>query len=178
MTPSPSSQICAAHEDLIVAVAAALAENRMTESAQALITQYREDGWLSLSHLLDSWLHGAEPATDTLDEEDQHIIQGILLARSDPDWLVTLADQARAQAALGIAKLIIAATWGDQSALDLLSALREAATDAGLPGSAAHAFVAIVEGARELDALRIHYPQADSLLLAAVLQQVVAEEAE
>lgn len=148
------------------------------EQAQRLIAQYREDGWVNLASQLENWLHGAEPATAALDDEDRQIVQGIRQAQTDPDWLSRLTERARTDAAEGIARLIVAATWGDPAALELLSNLREAATEDGIEGSLAHAFVAMVEGERDIAALVARYPKAESTLLSAIVQQVRVQETE
>lgn len=178
MNQNPSSQICATHQALISAMVEALGENADKETARELITKYREDGWLKLANQLENWLHGAEPSTVNLDEEDRAILQGIKHAQTDPAWLSTLTERARIDAAASIARLIVSATWGDSAALELLSNLREAATEDGLEGSLAHAFVAMVEGERDIDRLTQRFPEAESVLLDTILNQVLQQETE
>ncbi len=174
----PASQVCAAHSELITAVVASRRAEQPHESAIALIEQYRNDGWVQLAHVLTTWLNGAEPDIARLDAEDQHIVFGIEYATQRPEWLDTLRDEARQEAAQAIAQMIFAATWGDFDALELLSSMREAAEDAGVEQSAAHAFVAMVEGERDLTRLHKKYPNAEGNLLTAVLNQLTQRETE
>ena len=174
----PAIQICAVHQELITTVAASRRDDRISQATMEMIEQYRNDGWVKLAHVLNTWLNGAEPDMALLDEEDQEIIKGIEHASEYPDWLDSLADKAREEAALGIAQLIFAATWGDHSALDVLSSMREAAHDAGVEGSAAHAFVAIVEGERDAASLEKKHPQADPLLIRQVIERLEMLESE
>ncbi|MDA3878540.1 MAG: hypothetical protein PF483_15850 [Halothiobacillus sp.] len=178
MNKTPSSQICVTHQALIAAMVEALGGNGNEEAARQLITQYREDGWVNLANQLENWLHGAEPSIAALDEEDQQILEGILHTQADPAWLSTLAGQARIEAAEGIAQLIVSATWGDPAALELLSNLREAAMEDRIEGSLAHAFIAMVEGERDIDQLTHRFPGAESALLGTIMQRVCGLEAE
>lgn len=178
MNQNPSSQICVTHQALIAAMVEALDENSNEETARQLITQYREDGWINLANQLENWLHGAEPSTAALDEEDQQILEGIRHTQADPAWLSTRAGQARIEAAESLARLIVSATWGDPAALELLSNLREAATEDGIEGSLAHAFIAMVEGERDIGQLTQRYPGAESTLLRAIMERVCSLEDE
>lgn len=174
----PAIQICAAHQELITTVAASRRNGEATEATTGLIEQYHNDGWVKLAHVLNTWLSGAEPDMALLDEEDQEIVRGIQHATEHPEWLDSLASDAREEAAQGIAQLIFAATWGDQSALDVISNMREAAQDAGVERSAAHAFVAIVEGERDASSIERLYPQADPLLIQLVIERLEKLESE
>ena len=174
----PATQICAVHQELITTVAASRRNDEISEATTEIIEQYHNDGWVKLTHVLNTWLNGAEPDMALLDEEDQEIIRGIQHATEYPDWLDSLADKAREEAAQGIAQLIFAATWGDPSALDVLSNMREAAHDAGVERSAAHAFVAIVEGERDATSIEQLYPQADPLLIRLVIERLEKLESE
>lgn len=173
-----SSQICATHIELIDVMSRALASTEARNEANFLIAQYQEDGWSSLCNALIAWLDGVQPDTGALDEEDAQIIGGIQRAGKDPSWLASLADEAREQAAINIAALIYAGTWGDHDALGALSQMREAAHAAGMKDSAADAFVAIVEGERDLDTLVRDHPQADPALLESVHGHFKTLEAE
>lgn len=174
----PATQICAVHQELIASVAASRQNDTLSEATTALIEQYHNDGWVKLAHVLNTWLNGAEPDMALLDEEDQEIIRGIEHATHHPEWLDSLPEKAREEAAQGIAQLIFAATWGDQSALDVLSNMREAAQDAGVEQSAAHAFVAIVEGERDAKSIEHQYPKADPLLVRLVIERLKILESE
>lgn len=178
MNQSPSNQICVTHQALIAAMAEALGGHGREEDARKHIAKYRNEGWANLANQLENWLHGAEPSIVALDAEDQAIVHGIRCAQTHPDWLPTLTARARIDAAQGIAELIVSATWGDPAALELLSNLREAATEDGIEKSLAHAFIAMVEGERDGARLRQQFPKAESMLLDAILQQVLAREAE
>lgn len=174
----PATQICAVHQELIAIVADSRRNNEISEATTGIIKQYHNDGWVKLAHVINTWLNGAEPDMALLDEEDQEIVRGIQHATDTPDWLDSLADKAREEAAQGIAQLIFAATWGDPSALDVLSNMREAAHDAGVERSAAHAFIAIVEGERDVAPLEQKYPQADPLLIRLVIERLEKLESE
>lgn len=174
----PATQICAAHQELIATVAASRRNGEISEAASVLIEQYHNDGWVKLAHVLNSWLSGAEPDMALLDGEDREIVRGIEQATEHPEWLGSLADEAREEAAQGIAQLIFAATWGDHSALDLISNMREAAEDAGVEHSAAHAFVAIVEGERDAPSVVSKYTQADPILIQLVMERLEVLESE
>jgi len=173
-----SSQICATHIELIDMMARALANPEARDEADFLIAQYREDGWTDLCNTLTAWLDGTQPNSADLDEEDAQIVGGIQRAGKDPSWLASLADEAREQAAINIAALIYAGTWGDHDALGALSQMREAAHAAGMKDSAADAFVAIVEGERDLDTLVRNHPQADPVLIQSVHGHFQTLEAE
>ncbi|OYY55575.1 MAG: hypothetical protein B7Y53_03625 [Halothiobacillus sp. 28-55-5] len=172
----PASQICATHIELITAVADSRRAGEILPAAQTQIEQYQHNGWVQLAHTLTAWMNGAEPDLARLDAEDQHIILGIDYATTQPDWLETLGDEAQTEAAESLAQMIFAATWGDFDALELLSSMREAAEDAGVNQSAAHAFVAMVEGARDIDQLHNKFPMAEQSLLNAVLNQLIEKE--
>jgi len=172
-----SSQICAAHIELIAHMANAIDQSNHADVVP-LIDRYREDGWTDLSHALSAWLEGKEPQTEGLDDEDTQIIAGIQQALAEPAWLDSLADQARQEAAGSIAALIFAGTWGDHDALEALAHMREAAREAGLKHSAAEAFVDIVEGERDVQKLIDQHTEADPELLRAVMAQFNALEEE
>lgn len=174
----PATQICAVHQELIAIVADSRRNDELSDATTGIIQQYHNDGWVKLTHVINTWLNGGEPDMALLDEEDQEIIRGIQYATEYPDWLDSLADKAREEAAQGIAQLIFAATWGDPGALDVLSNMREAADDAGVERSAAHAFVAIVEGERDVAHLEQKYPQADPLLIRLVIERLKKLESE
>lgn len=174
----PAMQICAVHQELITQIANSRRTGVLTDSATTLIEKYENDGWVKLAHVLNAWLNGAEPDLALLDEEDQEIIKGIDYATAHPEWIDSVADEAREEAAQGIAQLIFAATWGDQSALELISNMREAASDVGIKKSAAHAFVAIVEGARDANDIESRFTEADPLLIRAVIARLTALEKE
>ena len=173
-----SSQICAAHIELIEQVAGAIGERHPAEQAQLLIARYREDGWIELARALQGWLEGETPDDGSLDHEDSQIVAGISRAAENPQWLADLAERARAEAAQGIANLIYAGTWGDHDALEVLAHMREAARESGIRQSAADAFIAIVEGERDLERLLADHPQADPALIKAVFEQFQVLEAE
>lgn len=172
----PASQICATHIELIIAIAESQRAGQFSPAAQAQIEQYQKNGWVQLAHTLNAWMNGAEPDLARLDAEDQQIIQGIMYATEQPDWLDTLGDAAQTEAAESIAQMIFAATWGDFDALELLSSMREAAEDAGVNQSAAHAFVAMVEGERDLHQLQQKFPMAEPSLLNTVLHLLIEKE--
>ncbi|QGT78441.1 hypothetical protein GM160_05745 [Guyparkeria halophila] len=158
-----SSQVAAAHLELIEAVGAALAATAADTPARTAalyqIDRYRQDGWHALADALGARLAGEEAGRggqldeSRLDEEDRMILAAAVRAARDPGWLSQVAEQAEAQAAEQIAALILAATWGEREALAALNEMREVARAAGMEGSTAHAFVAMVEGERNADAL-------------------------
>ncbi len=164
----PSAQICAAHQELILAMLAA----RASAEEPALMQTYAEDGWHQLVAALRAWRAGQPVDVACLDDEDRMILAGLDYAVAHPRWLDTLADEARDEAAAALAQMIFSATWGDHDALDLLSSMREAATDLGQDGSTAHAFVLIVEGARSASEVTAACPQADVGLVVAVLARL------
>lgn len=172
----PAAQICAAHHELITKVADSRRNNEISNEAKEIIEQYHNDGWVKLTHVLNTWISGAEPDMALLDEEDREIVRGIERATDHPEWLDSLAEKAREEAAQGIAQLIFAATWGDDSALEVISSMREAAGDMGIEQSAAHAFVAIVEGERDAPSLQEQYPQADPILIRLVVERLAQLE--
>lgn len=174
----PAIQICAVHQELISTMADFRRSDEVSAAATNLIEQYHNDGWIKLAHVLNAWLNGAEPDMALLDEEDQEIIKGIQHATEHPQWLDSLAEKAREEAAQGIAQLIFAATWGDADALDVLSNMREAAHDSGIEHSAAHAFVAIVEGERDASLIERQYTQADPVLIRLVIERLEELEQE
>lgn len=173
-----SSQICATHIELIEQMAHVLDQRQPVIDVTPLIDRYRTDGWLDLSRCLTTWLEGIAPDTDELDQEDAQIVAGIQRAMAEPAWLASLADQARQEAANGVATLIFAGTWGDHDALEALSHMREATRESGLENSAADAFIAIVEGERELEKLLADHPQADPDFLRAVFERFRTLEAQ
>jgi len=171
-----SSQIVAAHSDLIRTVADALRAGTIDE-ARAAVGRYREDGWTGLAAALDARLEGNQPAGETLDEEDQAILLAVERSTTDPGWLDGVEAEAEAEAAEPIAALILAATWGEREALAALDEMRDTAEQAGLSGSAAHAFVAIVEGERDLERLVESFPHCPRGLATATLEAVKRQEA-
>lgn len=168
----PSAQVCAAHQALIVAMLSA----RASVEEPALLQTYEQDGWHQLVAALRAWRAGQPVDAARLDDEDRMILAGLDYAEAHPQWLDTLADEARDEAAAAIAQMIFSATWGDHDALDLLSSMREAATDLGQDGSTAHAFVLIVEGARSATEVTTACPQADVGLVVAVLLRLAELE--
>lgn len=175
-----SSQVAAAHLELIEAVSASLAssESPATADTAALlaIERYREDGWSELADVLKKCLAGQTIDVSALDQEDRMIVAAIDRVTDDPDWLQQVADQAEVEAAEQIAALILAATWGERDALAALNEMREAARAAGIRGSTAHAFVAIVEGERRLDTLLESHENAQAGLVARTLTALAQRE--
>ncbi|SRR6056297_2533716 len=177
-----SSQVAAAHLELIEAVSTALASPQSTTTAgtvaMAAIDRYREDGWNDLAEALKRRLAGGTVDTAALDEEDRKILAAIERATDEPQWLQEVADQAEVEAAEQIAALILAATWGEHDALAALNEMREAAKAAGVQGSTAHAFVAIVEGERRLDVLLERNENAQTGLVERTLTALAQREQE
>jgi len=171
-----SSQIVAAHSDLIRPVAAAIRASGVIEEARAAVARYREDGWNGLAAALEARLDGAAPDREPLDEEDRAILDAVDRAAEDPAWLDGIEAQAEAEAAEPIAALILAATWGEREALAALDEMRDTAEQAGLPQSAAHAFVAIVEGERDLETLIASFPNCPRGLATATLEAIKRQE--
>ncbi len=169
-----SSQVAAAHLELIEAMSHALAPHPSDPAARAValatIERYREDGWQHLADALTTRL-AAETAEDgtpdeaQLDEEDRMILAAIQRAAREPQWLEGVVEQAEIEAAEQIAALILAATWGEHEALEALDQMREAAEAAGMPDSTAHAFVAIVEGERDLNTIVANHANAQAGLI-------------
>ncbi|WP_322520389.1 hypothetical protein SR882_06195 [Guyparkeria halophila] len=175
-----SSQVAAVHLELIEAVGAALASSKSTATADTAallaIERYREDGWNDLAKALRRRLAGKTVDASTLDEEDRMILAAIERATDEPQWLQHVAEQAEVEAAEQIAALILAATWGERDALAALNEMREAARAAGVQGSTAHAFVAIVEGERRLDALLESHENAQTGLVGRTLAALALRE--
>ncbi len=175
-----SSQVAAAHLELIETVSAAIASPEPTPTARAAamlaIDRYREDGWNDLAEALKSQLAGRTVDNSRLDDEDQMILAAVDRAAKEPQWLHSVAEQAEVEAAEQIAALILAATWGEREALEALNEMREAARAAGIPGSTAHAFVAIVEGERRLEALLENHANAQTGLVERTLVALTQRE--
>ncbi|RRQ24040.1 hypothetical protein D5687_04715 [Guyparkeria sp. SCN-R1] len=175
-----SSQVAAAHLELIEAVSSALTLPEATPTAgtaaMLAIDQYREDGWNALAEALKRRLAGRTVDESTLDDEDRMILAAIDRATDEPRWLHRVAEQAEVEAAEQIAALILAATWGERDALAALNEMREAARAAGIQGSTAHAFVAIVEGERRLDALIESHENAQAGLVERTLVALTQRE--
>ncbi len=172
-----SSQIAAAHIDLIRAVCKAIdGRANATDDARSAIEHYREDGWSALADALERRLAGQPVDSSALDDEDRVLLEAVEAASVDPDWLDTVEAEAEAQAAEQVAALILAATWGEPEALAAINEMRETAEDAGVRGSTAHAFVAIVEGERDADRLRRDFPDARRGLIDATLAAVQRQE--
>lgn len=172
-----SSQVAAAHHELIAAVSHALRDPDALLLARATISNYREMGWEALCSALSARLDGLTVNPGGLDDEDLTILTGIEKAAADPTWLAEAEKQAESQAAEQMAALILAGTWGDRDALAALTEMREAAESAGLVGSTAHAFIAIVEGERRLERLQANYPDSQAGLLAGTLAALSQQEA-
>lgn len=172
-----SSQVAAAHRELIAAVSHALRDPAALPLARASTAHYREKGWNALCAALSARLDGLPVNPDGLDDEDLTILTAVDKAAADPAWLAEAEKQAESEAAEQMAALILAATWGERDALAALTEMREAADSAGLTGSTAHAFVAMVEGERQLERLQADYPDSQSGLLAATLAALSHQEA-
>lgn len=172
-----SSQVAAAHHELIAAVSHALRDPAALPLARASNAHYREKGWNALCAALSARLDGLPVNADGLDDEDLTILAAVDKASADPAWLAEAERQAETEAAEQMAALILAATWGERDALVALTEMREAADSAGLSGSTAHAFVAMVEGERQLERLLADYPDSQTGLLAATLAALSYQEA-
>ncbi|MFI9652256.1 hypothetical protein [Guyparkeria halopsychrophila] len=176
-----SSQVAAAHLELIESVSAALASPDSTTArtaAMLVIDSYREDGWNDLAAAIKARLSDSKVDESQLDDEDRMILAAIERAAHDPTWLDSVAEQAEVEAAEQIAALILAATWGEREALAALNEMREAARAAGIEGSTAHAFVALVEGERQLEALLEAHPNAQVGLIERTLAALTQREQE
>ena len=171
-----SSQIAAAHADLIRAVSAALRDALDRADARAAIARYREDGWSALADALEMRLADESVDTSALDDEDRAVVEAIEAATRDPAWLDAVEAEAEAGAAEQVAALILAATWGEREALAAINEMRETAESAGVTGSTAHAFVAIVEGERDIDRLLRDFPYSRRGLVNATLDAVRRQE--
>jgi len=171
-----SSQIAAAHTDLIRTVAEAVRQGEPTEPARARVARYREDGWNGLADALEARLDGRKTDSAALDDEDRGILEAVERTAGDPAWLDAIEAEAENEAAEQIAALILAATWGEREALAALNEMRDTAEQAGLSHSAAHAFVAIVEGERDPDRLVETFPHCPRGLAAATLEAVARQE--
>jgi len=171
-----SSQIVAAHSDLIRTVAAAIGDSGTKDAARAAVARYREDGWNGLAAALDARLDRGEPGSEALDEEDRAILAAVERTAEDPAWLDGIEAEAEREAAEPIAALILAATWGEREALAALDEMRDTAEQAGLSQSAAHAFVAIVEGERDLETLVASFPHCPRGLATATLEAISRQE--
>ncbi len=179
-----SSQVAAAHLELIEAITTALSPQPDTTAriaARSMIVRYREDGWQALADILESRLADRsddipEASRSTLDEEDRLILSAIDRAIAEPDWLEGVVEQAEFDAAEQIAALILAATWGEREALAALNEMREAAQAAGVDGSTAHAFVAMVEGERNRHTLLATHVNAQAGLVERTLDALERRE--
>ncbi|MFO7582979.1 hypothetical protein [Guyparkeria sp.] len=171
-----SSQIAAAHIDLIRAIAGAVGEQVDPSEARAAIERYREDGWSALADALEQRLAGQPVDASSLDDEDRVVLDAVENAASNPAWLDAVEAEAEAEAAEQIAALILAATWGEREALAAINEMRETAESAGVAGSTAHAFVAIVEGERDIDCLSRDFPESRRGLVNATLAAVRRQE--
>jgi len=175
-----SSQVAAAHLEFIEPISAALSSttpsSAVRDAATAVIAAYREEGWIDLCRAAEARLAGESANEPALDEEDRMILQAIDRAAREPDWLDVVVDEAEAQAAEQIAALILAATWGEREALAALNEMREAAQAAGLTDSTAHAFVAMVEGERQLGVLLDAHANAQPGLVERTLESLQRRE--
>ncbi|MFW6322833.1 MAG: hypothetical protein ACOC02_04330 [Guyparkeria sp.] len=179
-----SSQVAAAHLELIEAITTALSPQPDTTAriaARSMIVRYREDGWQALADILESRLADRsddipEASRSTLDEEDRLILSAIDRAIAEPGWLEGVVEQAEIDAAEQIAALILAATWGEREALAALNEMREAAQAAGVDGSTAHAFVAMVEGERNRHTLLATHVNAQAGLVERTLDALERRE--
>lgn len=172
-----SSQVAAAHLELVDAVSHALREPAALPLARASIAHYREKGWSALCGALGARLEGLPVNHLDLDDEDLAILAAIDRAAVDPAWLAMAEKQAETEAAEQMAALILAGTWGERDALAALTEMREAAESAGLTGSTAHAFIAMVEGERQLERLQADFPDSQDGLLVATLDVLTQQEA-
>lgn len=171
-----SSQIVATHAELIRAIAGAIRESLPRDAAAEMAARYREDGWNDLADALEARLDGRQPDPAALDDEDRNILEAVERTVNEPRWLEQVEAEAEHEAAEPIAALILAATWGEREALAALTEMRETAEDAGMTGSAAHAFVAIVEGERDLERLVATFPECPRGLAAATLEAIERQE--
>lgn len=178
--PNVSSQVAAAHLEFIEPIVAALPSaapgSAQQEAATFMIAHYRENGWERLCDAVEARLDGQDIDTSALDDEDGMILAAIDRAANEPEWLDRVVAEAEAQAAEQVAALILAATWGEREALAALNEMREAAQAAGMSDSTAHAFVAIVEGERRLDALLETHSNAQAGLVERTLQSLEQQE--
>ncbi len=175
-----SSQIAAAHLEFIEPISACLASKEPSPAQQdavaVMIATYREKGWDNLCRAAEALLAGQTTDGPTLDDEDRMILAAIEQAAREPGWLEDAVAEAEAQAAEQIAALILAATWGEREALEALTQMRAAAQAAGLTGSTAHAFIAMVEGERELDALLATHENGQTGLIERTLAALSGQE--
>ncbi|HER34729.1 MAG: hypothetical protein JXJ30_00630 [Halothiobacillaceae bacterium] len=168
-----SSQVAAAHLEFIQPIAAALSPSTSGHGSmlanppapEAIIAHYRENGWHDLCDAIECRLADQPAGEIALDEEDEMILAAIDRAVAEPGWLERAVATAETEAAEQVAALILAATWGEGDALAVLDEMRETAEAAGMTGSSAHAFVAMVEGERDLDRLREAHPNAQGGLV-------------
>ena len=178
--PEVSSQVAAAHLEFIEPISAALAEPTpsaaLRDAAMFMVAQYRDDGWHGLCDAVEARLAGRDAVLADLDDEDRQILLAIDRAVDEPQWLQRVLAEAQAEAADQVAALILAATWGEREALAALNEMRETAQAAGLHDSTAHAFVAMVEGERRLEALTVKYPNAQRGLIEATLTALTRRE--
>ena len=180
--PDVSSQVAAAHLDFIEPISAALpasdADNARRDAAAFMIAHYRDNGWDRLCDAAEARLEGRPVDPTGLDDEDRMILEAIERAANDPAWLERVVGEAEAQAAEQLAALILAATWGENEALAALDEMRDTAQAAGLRDSTAHAFIAMVEGERQLDRLLASHPNAQDGLIEATLAALSRRERE
>jgi len=178
--PNVSSQVTAAHLEFIHPVSAALAADPVSvdrqDAARSALAHYREAGWTTLCEVVEARLAGRAFDADALDEEDGMILAAIERAAAEPEWLDRVVAEAEAEAAEQVAALILAATWGERDALAALNEMREAAQAAGVEGSTAHAFIAMVEGERRRTALAERHPNAQAGLVEATLAALTRRE--
>ncbi len=173
-----SSQVAAVHHELIAAVSQALRDPAALPLARASTAHYREKGWNALCAALSARLDGLPVVNpEGLDDEDLTLLAAVDKAAADPAWLAEAEKQAETEAAEQMAALILAGTWGERDALAALTEMREAADSAGLTGSTAHAFIAMVEGERQLERLQADCPNSQAGLLAATLDVLSHQEA-
>lgn len=178
--PNVSSQVAAAHLEFIEPIVAALASEApagpQRQAADLMLAHYRETGWERLCDAVEARLDGRDVDAAALDDEDRMILAAIDHAADEPEWLDRAVAAAEAEAANQVAALILAATWGERDALAALNEMRETAQAAGIQGSTAHAFVAMVEGERELARLMAANPNAQGSLVEATLTALQRRE--
>ena len=180
--PDVSSQVAAAHLEFIEPIIAALPDAKPSgaqrDAAAFAIAHYRDNGWQDLCDVVQARLDDQklDPAGRNLDDEDRMILAAIDRAAAEPDWLRRAIKEAETEAADQLAALILAATWGEREALAALDEMRDAAQAAGMRGSTAHAFIAMVEGERGLDTLIANHPNAQNGLIEATLTALARRE--
>jgi len=176
MSDTLQRQIAHTHAELIRLAVAVRQDADLAPALFELFHEMEEAGWTALVKAMIDFVNGEAVDMNALDEEDRAILAAMQRGLEDPAYLAELEQDAAQQAAAPLAALIYAATQGEREALETMAGLREAAdTPAAIATS--EALIAIVEGAREADALAARLPEEQARLIHSILDQLAELEA-